>query len=508
MVHTRPPQVRTVTLGDRVLLWSDRTGRGLWDSEGARAALETGAGPGPLLARLAALGMIDGGAPLLDRVAVRNAHALLLPASQELWCANPLCPTSGGFDWQALELEPPEVLLWRAFNGTRTLRQAAERAGVGTDTALALAGRLTRLEVQALQLREHPARPDDIARRRLFSPPRPPGPRLEHQLDTRGGTVLARWHEEEIKTPGTHFDLVETTLAHAFEHPHAALHGQGFGARLLDRLALSGSVGEGGLLVEVGPGTGALAAAWLARAEETNRTPSRYLRIDAAPALLAMQAIRAPGTEGVRGLADALPLEDASVDFLLSNEVIADLRAAPEDAMVRALRTRHGLSALPDGARYNVGTWRFIEEIARVLRPGGRAYISEFGDLDEVPRETIHLDHPEVSIHFGHALRVARSCGLAADVVRLDLLLGADLHASWLSRPSTLALRALCARHGEHLEARAWTCSTAPRPVPLEGLEEVPITRDGPGPVITRFHALLLRKGGASQARSGKTPRT
>ena len=79
-------------------------------------------------------------------------------------------------------------------------------------------------------------------------------------------------------------------------------------------------------------------------------------------------------------------------------------------------------------------------------------------------------------------------------MVRLDHLLGANLTATWLSRPSTLALRALCARSGMHLEARAWTVASAPRPVAVEGLVEVPITRDGPGPVITRFQALLLRK--------------
>ena len=489
-----PDGVRVVQLGDHAVLWSDRTGRGIRDSTTARTALRTGEGPAAVLARLAALGLSPDGPSLLSRIPTRNAHAVLLPDSSELWCADPMAPTPGGFEWRSLALEPREMAMWRASNGTRTLSQVAERAHASEPAALRFAARMTALSVQALQLRALPARADDPGQQRLVSPPRPDGPRLPHQVDADGGTDLARWHAEEIHDPGTHFDLVETTVAHAFELPHAALEEQGYGARLQDRLALSGPVGRHGLLVEVGPGTGALAAAWIKRATEMDRLPRRYVRVDASPALLAAQAARAPDTEGVHGLAEALPLEDGSVDLLLSNEVIADLRAAPEDEQIRSLRERHGLEPLPDGARYNVGTWQFIEEIARVLRPGGRAFVSEFGDLDEVPRETTHLDHPEVSIHFGHARDVARSCGLEADVVRLDHLLGANLTATWLSRPSTLALRALCARSGMHLEARAWTVASAPRPLSVEGLVEVPITRDGPGPVITRFQALLLRK--------------
>lgn len=483
-----------MALGPRTLLWSDATGRGLWDSPAARAVLAGGDGPAALVARMAALGLGPGGPPLPERVPCRGHHALLLPDEPTLWCADPTRPTPGGYAWRGLPLAPHEPALWRACNGARRLDAVAAAAGVPLPAALAFAARLTRFEVQALQLRALPPRPSDPGLSRLAAPPRPRGNRLGHQLDAQGGTDLARWHAEEIRDPQTHFDLVETTVAHAFEHPHPALGGQGYGARLHDRLALSGPVGAGGLLVEVGPGTGALAAAWLARAGQTGRSPHRYLRIDAAPALLAAQAARAPETEGRHGLAEALPLDDASVDFVLSNEVIADLRAAPDGDAVRAARARHGLARLPEGARYNVGTWAFIEEIARVLRPGGRAFVSEFGDLDELPTETTHLDHPEVSIHFGHARAVARSCGLEAEVVRLDHLLGADLTAPWLSRASVGGLRALLARDGAHLEARAWTLATAPRPQPIEGLREVPISQDGPGPVMTRFQALLLRK--------------
>ena len=50
------------------------------------------------------------------------------------------------------------------------------------------------------------------------------------------------------------------------------------------------------------------------------------------------------------------------------------------------------------------------------------------------------------------------------------------------------------AARGGHLAARAWTIETLPVPFVVEGLDEVAVTADGPGPVITRFAALILRK--------------
>ncbi len=150
--------LRSVALGPRTLLWSDATGRGLWDSPGARSVLATGEGPPALVARMAALGLIDGGPPVDRRVPCRSHHALLLPDESVLWCADPMQPTPGGFRWHAEPLGPAEVALWRACNGARSLAEAARFAGTPLADALAFAARLTRLEVQALQLRALPAR--------------------------------------------------------------------------------------------------------------------------------------------------------------------------------------------------------------------------------------------------------------------------------------------------------------------------------------------------------------
>ena len=46
---------------------------------------------------------------------------------------------------------------------------------------------------------------------------------------------------------------------------------------------------------------------------------------------------------------------------------------------------------------------------------------------DELPTETTHLDHPEVSIHFGHLRAVAQGLGLQAELLPLHSLLDIDL---------------------------------------------------------------------------------
>jgi SAM-dependent methyltransferase len=198
------------------------------------------------------------------------------------------------------------------------------------------------------------------------------------------------------------------------------------------------------------------------------------------------------------------------VGLVVSNEVIADLSAVPfapgdtegPPGEVGARLGRYGLPPLPGRGPYNLGAWRFLEEVARVLRPGGSAWISEFGDLDAVPEEAEHLDHPETSIHFGHLRAVAEGLGLDARVVRLDDWMRMDLTARHLWRPHHHSLRALARRHGTPWPARAWTEETLQErlPWPVEGLRFVPITEEGPGPLVTRFHVLIATKPGAARA--------
>lgn len=469
----------------RRTLWSPRTGRALALSADEARDLDAGRPSPGLAARLDERGLrgeIDDAA----WVVARSRWPLLRPDTRALWAPLPSVHTAGGPAWRAIPLDEHDLALWHAINDRRTVADLAARV----PDARARLRRWCAIDVQAVQIRPKAPPPNDPSLVRIVAPPRAANVRTVDQHDEDGATSLGAWHHR-IDDAATHFDDVETTVAHVFADPHPALGDEPWGARLRRRLAPSGRI------VEVGCGDGALAAAFWAPGDT-------YLRIDRSPGLLAAQGARAPGTAGVLGDAVALPLGDGTVDLLLSNEVLADLPAAPRGHPDVAARiTRYGLTRLPGDAPYNLGAWRFIEEIARVLAPGGRAWVSEFGDADEVPTEAVQLDHPEVSIHFGHLVTIARRLGLTVALERLDEAIGLDGTATWLWRPHHMALRAMAASEGRRWPARAWTAPTLARalPWPVEGIRWVPLHDEGPGPTPTRFSVLRLGRAPADAPR-------
>lgn len=455
--------VRVLSCGDQLLLYGDHCGRSV--------TLDRIAPPSAgLLLRLRRLGLTPD-ADVASWIPHRCSHTVLLPRQRVLWHPRADQRTPGGHRYDALPMDDDDLDLWRRINGARTCTQLAEAAGLTLPDAMTRLGRMTAFAVQAVRL--YPtARRDRAGLARVVSRlDRPDGSRDHAPYRADGSTSLTAYHTA-IEAP-RHFDDVETTVAHAFARPHPALGMEPYGARLRKVIPAA----EGSVVVEVGPGSGELARDYTAAGPHVS-----YLRIDRSPGLLNAQRAVAPHTAGLVGDATALPLADHSVDVLLCNEVIADLAATP---------TTEDFDVDPaEGQQlFNTGAFQLVREIARVLAPGGVSFVSEFGAPDEVPTETRHLDHPEVSIHFGQLLTVARQCGLQAELVPLADLLAADLHATWLSRGSYEALRA----RWPDLQARAWTAADIDTPDPVEGLVDVPISQDGPAPVVTRFWAMVAR---------------
>ncbi|HND33354.1 MAG TPA: class I SAM-dependent methyltransferase, partial [Myxococcota bacterium] len=432
--------------------------------------------------------------PVTTLIPTRSRLALLFPDG--LWHADPSRRRTGGYAWKKMPLSPVEIAFWRACNGARTTRAAAEVAGLELPQAEALLERLCDPLVQAIQLRENPLERRDPSLERILCPDALPGPRSADQYGSAGETTLEAWHQR-ITGGEAHFDNVETTVAHAFGLPHPALNGQRYGERLHDVFEDRGWIRDH--VVEVGPGDGELAEAFLARAGGW----VDYLRIDITPELLRTQRQRLPQTREMLGSATRLPIPDRSVELLFSNEVIADLSAVPYDAdrpaegaaieVAERLR-RYRIPAAPGSQLYNLGAWIFLEEIARVLKPGGVAWISEFGGPEDPPEEAIQLDHPEVSIHFGQLVAVARALGLEATLEPMGEFLRFDPRAFQLWRGSYEGLRARFRSEGGDLTARAWTPETLPRTAKVEGLLWVQLSEPGAGPLLSRFWCLSLRQ--------------
>lgn len=498
----------------RVVLWHGQTGRHAALSPETVEEVERWTPdlpPPPMLApiaaRLSALHLLaeDPVPDLANLRPARSRHALLFPASRQLWAPLPGIRTPGGFAYAARPLSEAQVALWRTCNGARTTATIAERCGCPLEEVLRFFSTLTHPSVQALQLRPDPTRARAPGLLHLVAPERPPSPRPSHLYGPAGETTLAQWHVEDITDGERHFDDRETTVAHAFAVPHPGLEGQLYGARLYDSLATRGLIpDDDGVLLEIGPGDGELGAAWREQAALRGRPPGEHIRLDISPTLLATQRRRQPGTREILGSATDIPLLDRSVDLILCNEVIADLTAIPYDPeetqegdAIDALRARVAKYRLPTprGPRwYNLGAWQMLEEVARILKPGGAAVITEFGAIDRDPQETEQLDHPEVSIRFDHLMVIGRTLGMRMQCVPLAELLDIKVQTHWLAQHSYAALRARARSHSGHLPARAWTAQTLPRPEAVEGLEWTPLTNPGPGPLVTRFYALIAHQ--------------
>ncbi len=476
------PAVTVTPDGDTVRLFGAHVGRGLVLGADSWALREERPGIALRLQRMGFTAEADTTA----LVACRHHATLGFPDPPALWVPDPREHGPGGHPYRALPLDHLALALWRSINGRRTVAQLAEAVGVDVETALDLLAPWLAADAQAVQLRPTPPSPRDPSLHTLFGPPRHANARDATMHDPAGGTTLTDWHVDAIVDGTTHFDDRETTVAHALALPHPGLGGRPYGAALREALRHDGPV------VEVGCGTGELARDWLA----VGAVP--YVRVDLSPELLRTQAATAPASAGILGDATRLPFPNRSLGFLLSNEVLADLRSVP----VEALRGDDAAAPSIYGVRptgfANVGAWAFVAEVARVLAPGGQACLTEFGTLDGDAEEAVQLDHPEVSIAFDLLARVAVHHGLQTELVRLDVLLGLDLHAPQLSRTSYRALRARWRSRGEHLPARAWTPDTLPELEPVEGLRWTRLADEGPGPLATRFYALRLRQPRAS----------
>jgi SAM-dependent methyltransferase len=352
--------------------------------------------------------------------------------------------------WQARPLSAIEGFVWARCDGrasTRALLDQADAAG-GPEAAHAAArilARWTHSDLQLVKMLDEPADPTRAPPPHVFSwifhlpvaDDDAPGPPVD----------LTAYHEEEIVDADDQFDERETTLSHLLRDPSPALGGRSWGEALAHALVDRGApLRAGARVVEVGGGTG-----WVARRVTETIPGLEYTIVDLSPALQRAQRARLGDAARYRlGDATALPLPDASVDVLLSNEVIADLAAervdpaAPPDVVAR-------LGVVPSAPRVtNTGALRFLEQIHRVLAPGGFAYVSEYGERDGEPMEAEHLDHPEVGIEFDVLARAARQLGFArVEIVdAVDLLAITDAPVLSVPPEQHRALRALVAALG------------------------------------------------------------
>lgn len=475
--------ISTFALSEHIFLWNNRIGRGLQLS---KEAFEVYPRHPAVQARLNALGMnhheqcIEKMIPHRSRWSILHENTLHHPI--------PAQRTSGGYRYQNIVLTERQRRFWLHIDGYKTCAQIAKECSITPQEFYNQLKHLCTFEIQALQLREKGLGTHHRALLQLHTPPLPQNHRNEHMYDEYGGTTLDTFHSSEITDAQTHFDNVEITLAHALEAPHPSLEMLPFGASLAKKI-LSLAKNNISNILELGPGTGALAQAWY-----TQHQPQRYIRMDASQELLKAQKARIPQTESMCALAPDIPLPDNSIDLFLSNEVIADLAASSiKDPQVQEYCNRYAIKLEEDQTWVNLGAWKLLESLWRVINRGGMGYISEFGDIYEIPTETIQLNHPEVSIHFGQLESIAQKIGFQTQLISLPDLLKMDLTQLWMAKHSYCGVRSFLHQQNSSISARAWH-PTQFTHKNLHGIDWVPMTEPGPAPLPMRIWVLLIWK--------------
>jgi hypothetical protein len=171
---------------------------------------------------------------------------------------------------------------------------------------------------------------------------------------------------------------------------------------------------------------------------------------------------------------------ESAFDLVLANEMVGDLPAkqlsrtdiglavdgtgAVDRDRVRAyspLAAEHDLKLddAPEPFYLQTGAFELVARIARWLAPGGTAVVTEFGDTSAWPKLSSHLDHPELSTHFGLLLQVARGSGITGGIEFVIDLIDLDRTQRGLAttRSQFRALRALAADAGVDLPKIGFT---------------------------------------------------
>lgn len=377
---------------------------------------------------------------------------------------------------QQLFLDEAETKMWDAFDGTKRLIEL--RHHHDSKKLEALVRKLVHSDVQALKMSMMPW--SVYAKRPAMAPPyltstmpyerwtpgtKVPGTR-DASSDARTISPTA-YYQHDVSDADAQFDHQETTLSHLLRFPHPVLNGRTYGQALVDALVAKGAIAEGNVrILEIGGGLGYVAKDVIARLGELGHTVT-YSIIELAPALAAAQQERIGKDMATWIIGDALAVDvpNDSFDLVLSNEMVGDLPAlqlsradiglAPDQGNVDRDKLRPfsriaadrgvNLDDAPEPFYLMTGAFELTEKIGNWLAPHGTAVITEFGDYAAWPKLSAHLDHPELSTHFGQLQQAARGAGHEATMEFVIDLLDFDRDQKGLAttRSHFRALRAL-----------------------------------------------------------------
>lgn len=434
-------------------------------------------------------------------------------------------------------LTADEAKVWWSIDGEKTLQAIQFDEQVPADVVLGVVKKLGHHSVQALKLsalglrfyKKKPTMKPQYLTSTMpyakYTPGVDPMPKpIESYFSPEG------YYRAEVDDANHQFDHEETTLAHLFREPHHALAGKTYGQKLAEVLIARGRVPEGEVKVlEIGGGLGFMAKAVVTALQAAGRSVTYHI-FELSPALAAAQRERCAGLPVTVHMGDVLTdaFPSTGYDLVLANEMIGDLLAVKLDHARFGMgegeidddKFEAGLAAsgvagemvkkynipigdAPNPFYLNVGAWQLVERLFEVMKPNATAWITEFGEMGKWPVLSTHLDHPELSIHWGHLMLVSKGVGFETDFefVMDTIEMQRDLEGLQTTRSYFRALKLLLAEYGLELEKVGYTKQMfaalvgdkiAPGEIGEIGFERIEDRLMGLVP--HEFKALILRK--------------
>jgi len=272
-----------------------------------------------------------------------------------------------------------------------------------------------------------------------------------------------KYHSDGIANAMYQFDIVETTVSHAFRKKHEALGNRNYGETFCDKLLDDGILKSGCKVLEIGCGTGFFAKSLLNRLQV--KKPQLYESIhyslfDLSPELQKFQKKQCSEHDSIvtfiSGDIAIFDFKDKRFDLIICNEMIADLgigTAKIENLNNHVIETaaeelilKYHLDYTPNYqskdqiVTVNTHAAFFIEKISKLLSKKGHAVIVEYGSLNTFPQAVILHDHTEYSIHFGHLRQVSESLGFKTRIESLVDYLGFNGNCMVLNKQSWHAI--------------------------------------------------------------------